>query len=324
MMRPSRAAWLVLVLVTLAAFAPRQRAQTLEHPSWVVMIEDISPKFIDFYDAASAPGVTPDQRWALWKSKYDFAAVPPIATRDKIAREQLEEAWPKYAAAMPRLRRGAAGLAPNPQRRLNSVATLLGAQVPLRIRLITFVGYFHRNAFASGFQNGASTIAIPLEDSDQEHALEMTHEFTHAVQRQMGKGWDQQSVASAIFSEGLAMRVTQRLEPGLPTNDYSASSPEWFKSCQTRLPQVLAELKPHLADQGADAVAKFIYQGGSAGIDREIYCAGWAIVGDLQKRGLSLRRLGSMSRAEAEKLVGREFSKHINVKSAASGIGGTR
>jgi hypothetical protein len=311
MTRSSRAACLLLVLVALAAFAPEPRAHTPRHPFWVVMIEDISPKFVGFYDAASAPGVTPDQRWALWKSKYDFAAVPPIATRDKLAREQLEEAWPKYAAAMPRLRRGAAGLAPNPQLRLNSVATLLGAQVPLRIRLIAFVGYFHRNAFATGFQNGVSTIAIPLEDSDEEHARDMTHEFTHAVQRQVGKGWDQQSVASAIFSEGIAMHVTEKLDPGLPTNAYATSSPEWFKSCQTRLREVLAELKPHLADQGADAVAKFIYQTGSAGIDREIYCAGWTIVGDLQKRGLSLRRLGSMSRADAERKVEGEFSKRL-------------
>jgi hypothetical protein len=319
MMRSSRAACLVTVLVALAAFGPEPRTHTTKRPSWVVMIEDISPKFVDFYDAASAPGVTPDQRWALWKSKYDFAAVPPIATRDKLAREQLDEAWPKYAAAMPRLRRGAAGLAANPQLRLNSVATLLGAQVPLRIRLITFVGYFHRNAFATGFQNGVSTIAIPLEDSDEEHALEMTHEFTHAVQRQMGKGWDQQSVASAIFSEGLAMRVTEKLNPGLTANAYSASSPEWFNGCQSRLPQVLAELEPHLADQGADAVAKFIYQTGSAGIDREIYCAGWTIVRDLQKHGFSLRRLGSMSRGEAEEKVEDEFSKRIHVKSAAPG-----
>ena len=194
----------------------------------------------------------------------------------------------------------------------------------LRIRLITFVGYFHRNAFAMGFQSGVSTIAIPLEDSEEEHALDMTHEFAHAVQSQIGKGWDQQSVASAVFSEGLAMRITEKLEPGLSANAYATSSPEWFRSCQTELPKVLAELEPHLADQGADAVAKFIYQTGSAGIDREIYCAGWTIIGDLQKHGFSLRRLGSMSRAEAEKLVGREFSKHINVKSAASGIGGTR
>jgi hypothetical protein len=132
------------------------------------------------------------------------------------------------------------------------------------------------------------------------------------VQRQMGTGWDQQSVASAIFSEGLAMRVTQRLEPGLPTNDYSASSPEWLKSCQTRVPQVLAELEPHLADQGADAVAKFIYQTGTAGIDREIYCAGWVVVGDLQRRGLSLRRLGGMSRTEAERIVAREVSHRLH------------
>lgn len=317
-MRSSRAACLVLVLIMLGAFTPARQAQSLKHPLWVVTVEDISPKFVDFYDAAARPGVTPDQRWELWKSKYGFAAVPPIPTRDKIAREQLEEAWPKYAAAMPRLRRGASALAPNPQRRLDSVATLLGAQIPLRIRLITFVGNFQRNAFATGFQNGVSTIAIPLEDSDEEHAIEMTHEFTHAVQRQMGRGWDQQSVASAIFSEGLAMHVAEKLNPRFPVNDYSASTPEWFKSCQTQLPRVLAELKPHLADQGASAVANFIYRTGPAGISREIYCAGWAIVGDLQKDGFSLRRLGSMSQANAEKSVEREFSKHIRVKKAAS------
>jgi hypothetical protein len=317
-MRASRAACLVLALIALAAFVPEPRTRTPRHPSWVVMVEDVSPKFVDFYDAAAQPGVTPDQRWALWKSKYGFAAVPPIPTRDKIAREQLEEAWPKYASAMPRLRRGAAGLAPNPQLRLNAVASLLGAQVPLRIRLIAFVGYFHRNAFATGFQKGVSTIAIPLEDSDREHALDMTHEFTHAVQRQIGKGWDQQSVASAIFSEGLAMHVTEKLEPGLPANAYATSSPEWLQSCQARLAQVFAELRPHLPDQGAEAVANFVYQTGSAGIDREIYCAGWVFVGDLQRHGFSLRRLGAMSRAEAENVVGREVSKHIPAKNTAT------
>jgi len=306
--------YLLSAFLLLGAYAPKRAAQSVEHPVWAVTVEDLSPKFVDFYDAAARPGVTPDQRWELWKSKYGFAAVPPIPTRDKIAREQLEDAWPKYAAAMPRLRRGASALAPEPQLRLNSVATLLGARLSLRIRLIAFVGNFHRNAFATGFQNGVSTIAIPLEDSDEEHAIEMTHEFTHAVQRQTGKGWDQQSVASAIFSEGLAMHVVEKLNPGLPANEYLASSPEWFKSCQTRLPQVLSELKPHLADQGASAVADFIYRTGSAGIDREIYCAGWAIIADLQKDGFSLRRLGTMSRVDAEKRIEREFSKHVRAE----------
>jgi len=68
-----------------------------------------------------------------------------------------------------------------------------------------------------GVKDGVSTIAIPLEDSAQDHALDMTHEFTHAVQMQEG-GWNSQSVASAVFAEGLAMRVTEHFNPGFPEN----------------------------------------------------------------------------------------------------------
>ena len=142
-----------------------------------------------------------------------------------MAHDQLDAAWPNYPATIQRIQRGAAALTPSPQERLGDVAMLLGADRPVRIRLIAFVGTFHRNAFASGLKDGVSTISIPLEDSDKDHALDMTHEFTHAVQMQMG-AWSGQSVASQIFAEGLAMRVTERLNPGFPASVYATGSPE--------------------------------------------------------------------------------------------------
>jgi hypothetical protein len=272
------------------------------NPLFTVEVEDLSQKFLDFYETAAQTNATPDERWKLWKEKYDYAAVPPIPAGQQMARQQLDAAWPKYPAAIERIRRGAAALTPSPRERLYAVATLLGADHPVRIRLIAFVGTFRRNAFASGLKNGISTISIPLEDSDQDHALDMTHEFTHAVQMQMGS-WTRQDVASAIFAEGLAMRVTGRLNPGFSAYTYATSSPEWMGQCETDLPQVLAELKQHLADSGAEAVSKFTLGTGAAGINREIYCGGWFVVGKLLNDGVTFPQLGKMKQVEADARV---------------------
>jgi hypothetical protein len=216
-----------------------------------------------------------------------------------MAREQLDAAWTKYREAMPQIRLGAAALAPSPQERLQQVAELLGAPGPVHIRLIAFVGTFRHNAFSAGTQDGISTIAIPLEDSTQDHALSMTHEFTHAVQMQEG-GWNHQSVASTVFTEGLAMRVTEHLNPGFTTDIYTTSSPEWLERCTASLPQVLRELREHAADLGAEAASKFTYGTGTAGLDREVYCGGWFVVGKMLSDGVSYSALGRMNQAEAE------------------------
>jgi hypothetical protein len=129
---------------------------------------------VDFYDSSVGEHADPDRRWELWKSKYDFAAVPPIPAGQKMAREQLDAAWAKYPEAMSQIRLGAAALAPPPQERLRKVTELLGARGPIRIRLIAFVGTFRRNAFSKGVKDGVSSIAIPLEDSAWEIRMAKT------------------------------------------------------------------------------------------------------------------------------------------------------
>lgn len=308
MLRSSSLSIAALACISMAISFSSQDALLAQTPAkpgeqpFTVEIRDLSPKFIDFYDASVQMNADPDQRWKLWKEKYDFAAVPPIPAGDKMAREQLDAAWDKYSDAMKRLRLGAAALHPAPQDRLTDVARLLGAEGPIRVRLITFVGTFRRDAFAMGIKDGVSTIAIPLEDSDQDHALDMTHEFTHAVQMQTA-GWNRQSVASAVFAEGLAIHVTQQLNPGSPENIYTTSTPEWLEKCKANLPVVLADLKDHSADAGAQAVSKFTLGTGFAGIDREVYCGGWFVVGRMLSDGVSYYDLGHMGETEAEKAV---------------------
>ena len=291
---------LVLTLLITPGLLSAQAPGVQQATAYTVDITDLSQKFVDFYNASVEENANPDQRWKLWKSKYDFAAVPKIAAGQKMAREQLDAAWPKYPDAMSQIRLGAASLA-SPQERLTKVAELLGVQGPIQIRLIAFVGTFRHNAFSMGVKDGVSTIAIPLEDSAQDRALGMTHEFTHAVQMQAGC-WNGQSVASTVFAEGLAMRVTEHLNPGLPENIYTGP-PAWLEKCTASLPQVLNELKEHGADSGAEAVSKFTYGTGTAGIGREVYCGGWFVMGKLLSDGVSFSTLGRMTQAEAEARV---------------------
>jgi hypothetical protein len=69
-------------------------------------IADKSQSFLQFYAAASQPGVDEAERWALWQKMYHFAAVPPTPEGERMARSMLDKAWPRYAAAMPVIRSG--------------------------------------------------------------------------------------------------------------------------------------------------------------------------------------------------------------------------
>ena len=60
----------------------------------------LTPKFLKFYDEATREAASPDQRWALWKRDYDFAAVPPTPAGQTMARQMLDRAWPRYPDAL--------------------------------------------------------------------------------------------------------------------------------------------------------------------------------------------------------------------------------
>src|ERR1700733_7153802 len=156
---------LLLRLLITSGLLSAQTPSVQPATAYTVDITDLSQKFVHFYNASVEENADPDRRWELWKSKYNFAAVPKISAGQKMAREQLDAAWAKYPEAMTQIRLGATALTPSPQERLTKVAELLGVQGPIRIRLIAFVGTFRHNAFSMGLKDGVSTIAIRLEVS---------------------------------------------------------------------------------------------------------------------------------------------------------------
>jgi hypothetical protein len=286
---------------------PPAEAQQQPAPQSSITIKDITPKFLAFYRAAKGAPLSADQRFALWKKDDGFAAVPPTPDGDRIARKLLDAAWPKYPGVIARIENGAAGLRPTPQDTLDRVASLLRPGKPFHLTLIVYVGAFEGNAFTMG-QNGEPTVAVPVEESAEERGPVMTHEFVHATQIGMGTmagGWER-TIGETVLAEGLAMRVTQHLYPGLPAARFveMPGEPGWLAKADTMRAKVFGDIRGVLASSKSDDVFRYTMGTGPAGIDREAYYAGWEVVGYWLAHGMSYADIARIPERDAPQRVG--------------------
>jgi hypothetical protein len=272
-----------------------------------VTIVDLSRKFLIFFDSASKAQLDRDARWALWQRLYGFAARPPGPFGDTLARRLFEGAWDRYPAALPRIRRGAEGFGFSPDSILREVVGLLGCGGNTHVQLIAFVGGFEANAFAFPGPDGTQTIAIPVEAGDALGAL--VHELTHAVHHSstcanITSGYEM-SLPELVVSEGLAMRVTERLIPGQPSIHYIAGSQAWLDSANARRTAILKGIQQHLSDAGGATGQRFTFGPGATGLGREGYYAGWLITGALLDSGLSLHDIATTPSPQLSALISR-------------------
>ncbi|HET6170198.1 MAG TPA: hypothetical protein VFE01_08455, partial [Terracidiphilus sp.] len=228
----------------------------------------------------------------------------------QMARKILDDAWPKYAQALPVIERGIANIQPPPSETLQQVAALLQVDVPIRAHLLLFVGGFDNNAFTSPGKNGVPTVALPVEG--QGSTMILTHEFTHVVeaeQANLSLDW-KRPVAHTIFAEGLAMRVTQQIHPGQPDKEYVGEfTPNWFARAKQKQGAILADIAPHLAESDSSAIMRYTMGTGGAGVEREAYLAGWLVIGDLLANGWTFPRLARVTDSEMPALVSASFAR---------------
>jgi hypothetical protein len=270
-------------------------------------VVDMTPKFLAFYDSAIARHADADARWELWQRLYNVAAVPPTPFGREMARRLLDSAWARYPAALPRIRRGLAGLGIVPESILHRVTELLGCGDTVRVGLRLFVGGFEGNAFAYNAPDGTPLVAIPIEAGDAK--LSMAHEFAHAVHRSPGcagfpPGY-QQSLAHLVLSEGVAMRATERLIPGHPPTYYLHGSADWLASARAKRDTILRGVREHLRQNDEATVQRFTFGAGTSGISREAYYAGWEVTGALLRMGLSLSEIATTPASNVPELVER-------------------
>lgn len=259
-------------------------------------IIDITPGFLQFYDSAIIEKADPQRRWQLWQELYGFAAVPPGEEGQKMARTLLDSAWLKYPKFIERISKGASVLQPSPLFILRDVVTLLNidtAKHPIKIIITVFVGGFEKNAFAYS-RNGVPAIAIPVEMDDKDLHLTMAHEIVHAVHTitaNLSKSWER-SIAQTVLMEGLAMKATEKLIPGLKHEVYlHAHSDTWLSEADKHQIDILKGIQNHLNDSSSEVTSKFLFGNGTTGTMREAYYAGWIIVGYLEKQGKTLANL---------------------------------
>lgn len=278
------------LVVTLLAAAPCVAAPNAGH---VLDIVDRVPRFEKFY--SDAKGLDEAARWALWKKEYGIAAVPPTAQGEALARKQLDVAWPRYSALIPRLN--------TLEARAEKVAHALFAATnklyatagtPIHTRIVFFVGQFDGNEFTVPAMNGQPpTVVMPVENPMLK--VQLAHEISHSVNFQLAdvRNGFGQPIGETIFLEGLAMHANKALVPGLPDAAYTelASEPGWLKRCTANRAKIMKGILPYLHQSGARVATKFTFGKGTTGMDRELYCVGWFVVGDMLSSGKTFPQL---------------------------------
>lgn len=193
------------------------------------------------------------------------------SVRHTLARRLFDGAWDRYPAAFDRIRRGAGGLGFSPESILRQVSGVLRCGANVHVKLTLFVGGFEANAFAYPGPDRNQVIAIPLEAGDALGAL--VHELAHAARHSSGcanitSGYAQ-SLPELVISEGIAMRVAERLMPGRASIDYIAGSQAWLGSANARRASILNGVRQHASDAGAATAQRFTFGTGTTGLGRE-------------------------------------------------------
>lgn len=262
-----------------------------------IEIVDLTPRFLDFY--AAAQGADPETRFAIWQERYGFAALPPTEQGQAMARSMLDSAWAFYPEGMDVIEAGASGLEPSPMASFEQVARVLEADVPVHIRLVAYVGMFENNAFAARGPDGVPNINLPIEADPHDRAVSQAHELVHAVHMELAGlsgGWER-SIANTLLSEGLAVHVAREVVPGRADADYIEHQPGWLDRCETNRGAVLSGILPALEASDGQTVFQFTMGDGTTGMQREAYCAGYLVVGQLRDQGMGLAEIARIGEA---------------------------
>lgn len=269
-------------------------------------VRDLTPRFLDFYQAAQ--GLDPDQRFAEWKARYDYAAVPPTDQGDTLARSLLDAAWDRYPLAIKAIEGGAAAMRPDPLDSAVAVAHLLEATQPMEIGLVAYVGAFETNAFTVVTEAGP-TVSIPVEIDPAVRDRLLIHEMTHAVHMHiaaLSAGYER-TLGRIVVEEGMAMRAVQALRPGRPTSDYVGEA-AWLAAALAHRREIVRAIAPLLDRRDSETVFKFTMGTGATGREREAYVAGWLAVGSLLAQGWTLARLARAPEADLPSIALRGLS----------------
>ena len=247
-----------------------------------IEIINLVPKFLEFYGKAA--GCDGESRFETWKKHYGFAAVPPGEEGELLAKQMLDCAWDKYEAVIPFLEKWSPDIQ-KIQQYLSKIKNALDFSGAVDVVLVFFVGAFDENAFAAPYGENRIAVCLPIENGENE--VTIVHELVHLVHGKMigsAMSWER-SVASLVFQEGLATRLSKYLVPGYRDEIYVEHQKGWLQECCKDAEKILQGIKPFLKDCSAEKIFQFTMGKGTTGKAREGYFAGWKLIGDMLDNG---------------------------------------
>lgn len=251
------------------------------------------PKFLSFYHQANKQEIDDEQRWALWKEHYNFAAVPPGEDGKRMARNILDTAWDKYADNLSFIEKWE----PNEEKVRNcltKVKALLGYDKPIDLVVVFFVGGFENNPFVAPYDKKRMALCLPVENGDSN--IHLSHELTHIVHSQTANltGEWERTIGSTILQEGLATQVSKCLVPGHPDELYIEHKEGWLRSCKEKRAEIITQIYPFLDHDSSEAVTRFTFGNGTTNHEREAYYVGWELVHFLLDEGVTFKEMASV------------------------------
>ncbi len=280
-------------------------------------VVDRVPRFVKFYADASRPGGSEADRWSLWQREYGIAAVPPTPQGYALARKQLDAAWSKYPALASKLLAMESAAAVEARSSFDEANALFAtSSKTIESTIVLYVGQFDDNSFTVPAMKGhVPTVVMPIEHRNLRVAL--AHELAHTVNFQLAgvKNSFGAPIGETVFIEGLAMRASQRLVPGLPEARYldNIGEPAWLPRCYSHQAAIVRGMLPYLSQSGSDVATRFTFGTGTTGMDREAYCAGWLLVGDLLAAGKTFPELARVPESRMPALVRDAALAHLKV-----------
>ncbi len=90
--------------------------------------------------------------------------------------------------------------------------------------------------------------------------------LTHAVHGRLSntKGGWLRTIGYSMMQEGLAITAAMRVTPGYPERDYLEFHPGWLAKCREKDREILAGIRPFLADSSNETLSRFIFGAGSS------------------------------------------------------------
>jgi uncharacterized protein YjaZ len=133
----------------------------------------------------------------------------------------------------------------------------------------------------------------------------MAHELTHAVHMAMGtfSGDWIRSIGATVVSEGLAMRVSQKLFPNDPPERVTEHTRGWLKAADAKRGEILKAIQPVLGSEKPEDVMRFTMGQGPNGLEREAYYVGWVVVGHWLENGMSFAEIARIPQKEMPQRV---------------------